>query len=176
MQLGQCLPSLIVATSSHPLYIAELRAMQIGMRTSLGKLDLLAYCPLTGRYPHCKSALITANSVGKRKLCYATPWPKTIVGIDMRCTSCKHHFMTHDPTYIDTLPLSAQLQREFVSTKGNRTHISLIEMMRSGLSVSQVERCVEGHQSFIYPPSLAQLSDVQTVLFFPLYTSRYTRR
>ena len=46
---------------------------------------MLVYCPLKGRCPHCKSALISANLVGKRKLCNAVPWPKTIVGVDMRC-------------------------------------------------------------------------------------------
>ena len=44
--------------------ISELRAIGIGTKTSPGKLDLLVYCPLMGRCPHCKSALITANSVG----------------------------------------------------------------------------------------------------------------
>jgi hypothetical protein len=72
--------------------IGELRAMVIGEKTSPGKLDILVYCPLTGR---CQSALILANSVGNRKLCYATPWPKTIVGTDMRCTSCKKHFRSY---------------------------------------------------------------------------------
>ena len=28
----------------------------------------------------------------------------SIVGIDMRCTKCKKHFMMHDPRYVDTLP------------------------------------------------------------------------
>ena len=77
--------------------ISELRAIGIGIKTFPGKLDLLVYCPLKGRCPHCNSALITANSVGKRKLCYAIPWPKIIVGVDMRCNKCKKHFMTHDP-------------------------------------------------------------------------------
>ena len=44
---------------------------------------------------------ITANSVGKRKLCYAIPWPKSIVGVDMKCGRCKKHFMTHDPSYVE---------------------------------------------------------------------------
>ncbi len=161
--------------------IAECRAVGIGTKTCTGKLDLLYYCPLTGRCPHCKSAVITSNSVGKRKvplaflstttlcfnslcfnslslffsilslllsiyfnyslslslslylslkLCYATPWPKSIVGVDMRCGMCQKHFMTHDPSYGDTLPTSDQVKREFVATKGNGTHISLIRMLR----------------------------------------------
>ena len=48
--------------------IAECRAVGIGTWTSPGKLDLLFYCSLKGRCPHCRSAVITANSVGKRKV------------------------------------------------------------------------------------------------------------
>ena len=123
--------------------IGELRATGIGVKTSQGKLDLLVYCPLKGRCPHCKSALITANSVGKRKLCYAVPWPKTIVGADMRCTNCKKHFMTHDPSYVDTLPSGEQVKCDFVTAKGNGSHISILRLLRSGLTVAQVERYVE---------------------------------
>ena len=123
--------------------ISELRVIGIGTKTAPGKLDLLVYCPLKGRCPHCKSTLITANSVGKRKLCYAVPWPKTIVGVDMRCYKCKKHFMTHDTTYVDTLPSEEQVKREFVSGKGYGSHISLLRLLRSGLTVAQVERYVE---------------------------------
>ena len=123
--------------------VSELRVIGIGTKTSPGKLDLLVYCPLKGRCPHCKSALITANSVGKRKLCYAIPWPKTIVGVDMRCGKCKKHFMTHDTNYVDTLPSEEQVKREFVTAKGNGSHISLLRLLRSGLTVAQVERYVE---------------------------------
>ena len=113
--------------------IGQLRAIGIGLKTTPRKLDLLVYCPLKGRCPHCKSAMITANSVGKRKLCYAIPWPKTIVGADMRCGTCKKH-MTHDTIYVDTLPSEEQVKREFVTTKGNGSHISLLRMLRSGLT------------------------------------------
>ena len=123
--------------------ISELRATGIGVRTFPGKLDMIVYCPLKGRCPHCNSALITANSVGKRKLCYAIPWPKTIVGVDMRCGKCNKHFMTHDPSYVDTLPSDQQIKREFVSSKGNGSHISLLRLLRSGLTVAQVERYIE---------------------------------
>ena len=123
--------------------IAELRAIGIGLKTCPGKLDLLVYCPLNGRCPHCSSALISANSVGKRKLCYAIPWPKSIVGIDMRCTKCKKHFMTHDPRFVSTLPSAEQVKREFVTAKGNGTHMSLICLLRSGMTVAQVERYIE---------------------------------
>ena len=82
--------------------IRELRATKIGVVSSPGKLDLIIYCPLNGRCPHCNSTLINTNSVGKKKLCYAVPWPKTIVGIDMRCVKCSKHFMTHDPKYVET--------------------------------------------------------------------------
>lgn len=124
--------------------IGELRAIGIGVRTAAGRLDLLVYCPLKGRCSHCKSALIFANSVGKRKLCYAIPWPKTIVGTDMRCTSCKKHFMSHDTAYVDSLPSEEQHKREFVATKGYGTHMSIIRLLRTGMTVAQVERYVEG--------------------------------
>ena len=123
--------------------ISELRALGIGVMTSGNKLDLIAYCPQNGRCPHCNSAFISANSVGKRKLCYAVPWPKTIVGVDVRCGKCKKHFMTHDSSYVATLPTSDQLKRDFVSGKGNGCHISLLRLLRSGLTVVQVERYVE---------------------------------
>ena len=123
--------------------IAELRAIGIGLKTCPGKLDLLVYCPLNGRCPHCSSSLVSANSVGKRKLCYAIPWPKSIVGIDMRCTKCKKHFMTHDQRFVSTLPSAAQVKREFVTGKGNETHMSLIRLLRSGMTVAQVERYIE---------------------------------
>ena len=41
--------------------ISELRVIGIGTRTISEKLDLLVYCPLTSRCPHCNSALILAN-------------------------------------------------------------------------------------------------------------------
>ena len=122
--------------------ISEVRTIGIGVKTSPGKLDLLVYCPLKGRCPHCNSALITANSVGKRKLCYAIPWPKTIVGVDMRCGKCKKHFMTHDTSYVYTLPSEDQIRRDFVTAKGNGSHISLLRLLRSGLTVAQVERYI----------------------------------
>ena len=120
--------------------ISELRTIGIGVKTSPGKLDLLVYCPLKGRCPHCNSALITANSVGKRKLCI--PWPKTIVGVDMRCGKCKKYFMTHDTSYVYTLPSEDQIRRDFVTAKGNGSHISLLRLLRSGLTVAQVERYI----------------------------------
>ena len=123
--------------------ISELRAIGIGIKTAPGKLDLLVYCPLKGRCPHCKSALITANSVGKRKLCYAIPWPKAIVGADMRCGKCNRHFMSYDPNYVDTLPSDEQIKKEFVTGKGYGSHISLLRLLRSGLTVAQVKRYME---------------------------------
>ena len=61
----------------------------------------------------------------------------------MRCYMCKKHFMTHDPAYVDTLPSGDQVKKEFVAGKGLATHVSLIRMLRSGTTVSQVERCIE---------------------------------
>lgn len=88
--------------------IGMLRAIGVGTKTVPGKLDLIVYVPLKGRCPHCDSCLILANSVGKRKLCYDIPWPKTIVGADMRCSKCKKHFMSHDSKYVDTLPMDSK--------------------------------------------------------------------
>ena len=51
--------------------------------------------------------------------------------------------MTHNPNYVDTLPSEEQEKREFVSAKGNGSHISLLRLLRSGLTVAQVERYVE---------------------------------
>ncbi len=124
--------------------ISELKTMGIGLKTSPGKLDMLVFCPLKGKCPHCHSTLVNANSVGKRKLCYALPWPKTIVGVDMRCTCCRKHFMTHDPVYVASLPTGEQMRRDFVATKGNATHMSLVRMLRAGMTVAQVERYSEG--------------------------------
>ena len=115
----------------------------ISSKTVSGKLDLLVYCPLKGRCPHCRSALVAPNSVGKRKLCYAIPWPKTIVGLDMRCGKCHKHFMSHDTTYVDSLPSEEQVRKEFDASKGNGSHISLLRLLRSGLTVAQVERYIE---------------------------------
>ena len=61
----------------------------------------------------------------------------------MRCSKCNKHFMTHDVSYVDTLPSKKQIKREFVTAKGNGSHISLLRLLRSGLTVAQVERYVE---------------------------------
>jgi hypothetical protein len=141
------------------------RAIGIGTRSSPGKLDLLVYCPLNGRCPYCNSALVSANSVGKRKLCYAIPWSKTIVGVDMRCGKCKKHFMTHDTAYVDTLPSSEQMKREFVTGKGNGSHISLLRLLRSGLTVAQVERYVEDEVREQYLQMKAKFIDLLVKVF-----------
>ena len=61
----------------------------------------------------------------------------------MRCGKRKKHFMTHDISYVDTLPSEEQIKREFVTAKGNGSHISLLRLLRSGLTVAQVQRYVE---------------------------------
>ncbi len=118
----------------------KMGAIEIGYRSVLGKLDLIIYCPMSGKCPLCNSVSIMRNTVGKCKLCYALPWPKTVVGVDMRCCKCNKHFITHDPVYMDSLPSGLQIKREFVSGKKNATHISLIRLLRSGLTVAQMER------------------------------------
>ena len=52
--------------------------------------------------------------------------------------------MSHDPTYVETLPSGDQLKREFVATKGYGTHMTIIRLLRSGVTVAQVERYMEG--------------------------------
>ena len=122
---------------------AEIRSIRIGLKKSPGKLDLIVYCPLNGRCPYCKSALISINTVGKTKLCYGVPWSKSIVGANMKCSQCKKHFMMHDSSYTDSLPLEEQIKQEFVTGKGNGSHISLLRLLRSGLAVVQVQRYSE---------------------------------
>ena len=51
--------------------------------------------------------------------------------------------MTHDTKYVDTLPSSEQVQREFVTAKGNGSHVSLLRLLRSGMTVAQVQRYIE---------------------------------
>jgi len=51
--------------------------------------------------------------------------------------------MTHDPSYVDTLTSEEQIKRGFVTSKGNGSHISLLRLLRSGLTIAQVERYVE---------------------------------
>ena len=51
--------------------------------------------------------------------------------------------MTHDPAYVDTFPSEKQLKREFVTGKGNATHVSLIRLLRSGMTMSQIECYIE---------------------------------
>lgn len=123
--------------------IGELRAIGIGKRTALGKLDLLVFCSMNGKCPHCNSTLITANSVGKKKLCHAVPWPKSIVGADMKCKKCHRILLTHDSRFVETFPTTEEMKRKFISCKGNGSHIFLIRMLRSGLTVAQVLRYIE---------------------------------
>jgi len=72
--------------------------------------------------------------MGKRKLCYAIP---------LKCGNCKKHFMTTDSKYVNTLPSEEQIKMEFVTAKGNGSHISLLCLLRSGLTVAQVEKYVK---------------------------------
>lgn len=51
--------------------------------------------------------------------------------------------MTHDPSYMDTLPSDQQIKREFVVSKGNGSHMYLLCLLWSGLTVGQVERYIE---------------------------------
>jgi hypothetical protein len=52
--------------------------------------------------------------------------------------------MTHDPSYVASLPSGDQLKRDFVATKGNGTDLSLVKMLRSGMTVAQVKHYAEG--------------------------------
>ena len=49
----------------------------------------------------------------------------------------------YDPRH-DTLPSSEQFQREFVTAKGNGSHVSLLRLLRSGMTVAQVQCYIEG--------------------------------
>ena len=61
----------------------------------------------------------------------------------MKCSQCKKHFMTHDTSYTDSLPSEEQIKQEFVTGKGNGSHISLLRLLRSELTVAQVQRYIE---------------------------------
>ena len=140
---GPVPPKLDRGYNFQALSIQQVRTIEIGVKTSPGLLDMIVYCPLNGKCPYCQSTLIRANTLGKPKLCYAVPWPKSVIGVDMKCTSCNKHFMTHDPSYISTLPSVQQVKQDFVGGKGNATHVSLIRLLRSGSTVSQLERYIE---------------------------------
>ena len=51
--------------------------------------------------------------------------------------------MTHDTSYVETLPTAEQIKREFVAGKGNGSHAFLLRLLRSGMTVSQVQRVIE---------------------------------
>ena len=51
--------------------------------------------------------------------------------------------MMHDPSYVDTLRSDQQINREFISSKGNRNDTSLLRLLRLGLTVDQVERYIK---------------------------------
>ena len=125
--------------------LGEAKTTCFGLKkaTDRAKLDAILFCPLTGRCPYCKSALLSANSVGKGKLCYTIPWPKTVIGLDVKCVKCSRHFMTFDADYVATLPSGVQLKADFVTGKGNASHMSLLHLLRSGMTVAQVEKYAE---------------------------------
>ena len=51
--------------------------------------------------------------------------------------------MTHDTKYVDTLPSAEQIKGEFIMAKSNGSHISLLRLLRSGMTVAQVQRYIE---------------------------------
>ena len=61
----------------------------------------------------------------------------------MKCSQCKKHFMMHDTSYTDSLPSEEQIKQEFMTGKGNGSHISLLLLLRSGLTVVQVQHYIE---------------------------------
>lgn len=73
--------------------------------------------------------------------------------------------MTHDTAYVDTLPSSEQMKREFVTGKGNGSHISLLRLLRSGLTVAQVERYVEDEVQEQYLQMKAKFIDLLVKVF-----------
>ncbi len=58
--------------------------------------------------------------------------------------------MTHDPLYINTLSSEDQVKRDFVSGKGNCTHMSVIRLLRSELTVAQVDRYITAEVQQLY--------------------------
>ena len=51
--------------------------------------------------------------------------------------------MMHDTSYTDSLPSEEQIKQEFMTGKGNGSHISLLLLLRSGLTVVQVQHYIE---------------------------------
>lgn len=113
--------------------LSELRAIGIRTKICLGKLDLLVYCPLEGRCPHCKSVLSKANPVSKQKLWYAILWPKTMWQV----------LMTHNTMWTPSLQQNRSSQSLSQQGVCHGSHISLQQLLQSGLTVAQVERYIE---------------------------------
>ena len=68
--------------------------------------------------------------------------------------------MTHDMKYVETLPSAEQIKREFVTARGNGSHISLLRLLRSGITVAQVQRYVEDEVREHYLQMKAQYIDL----------------
>ena len=82
--------------------------------------------------------------------------------------------MTHDTTYVDTLPSEEQIKRDFVTSKGNGSHISLLRLLQSGLTVAQVERYTEDevrqHYLMLKSKYIELWDKVFTKVFFYCYS------
>ena len=86
----------------------------------------------------------------------------------MRCSRCKKHFMTHDTKYVDTLPSAEQIKKEFVTAKGNGSHTSLLRLLRSGMTVAQLERYIEDEVRECYLQMKAKYIDLWDKVFMKL--------
>ena len=82
----------------------------------------------------------------------------------MRCKD----FMTHNTKYVDTLPSAEQIKREFVTAKGNGSHTSLL---RSGMTVAQVERYVEDEVREHYLQMKAKYIDLWDKVCMKVFTA-----
>ena len=83
----------------------------------------------------------------------------------------------HDTKYVDTLPSAEQMKKEFVTAKGNGSHTSLLRLLRSGMTVAQVERYIEDKVRERYLQTKADLwAKVLTndIFYCCIYVSRDT--
>ena len=61
--------------------------------------------------------------------------------------------------------------REFVSSKGNGTHISLLRLLRSGLTVAQVERYIDDEVRQHYLMLKSRYIELWDKVFTIVYTT-----
>ncbi|KAF4713518.1 hypothetical protein FOZ62_008448, partial [Perkinsus olseni] len=107
-------------------------------------LERFIFCPQTGQCPFCGTTDFVPHRPTRPKLCYCTPWPYTVQGLQCRCRECDRFFSTLESEYVSTLPPSDRVECKFIATpNGNAADLSIIRMMRAGLTASAAQRFIE---------------------------------